>query len=113
MKMKNTIAKILGFATAMVVAIPLAFAMSVESAKSQGLVGERQDGLLGIVASPTPELRDLVETTNGERIEKYKSIAQKNGTPLNQVQAVAGKKLIENSRAGEYIQSTSGGWQKK
>jgi len=112
--MKNTIAKILGFATMMVVAMPLAFAqMSVESAKTQGLVGERQDGLLGVVASPTPELRQLVETTNAERLEKYKGIAQKRGTDLKSVQAFAGKKLIDSAASGEYIQSASGGWQKK
>lgn len=111
--MKNTIAKILSFAVMMVVAIPLAFAMSVESAKSQGLVGERQDGLLGVVSSPTPEVRQLVETTNAERLEKYKAIAQKRGTALDQVQAVAGKKLIDGAAPGEYIQSASGGWQKK
>lgn len=111
--MKHTIAKIIGFAVMMVVAIPLAFAMDVQSAKTQGLVGERQDGLLGIVASPTPELRQLVETTNAERIEKYKGIAQKRGTELSNVQAFAGKKLIDGASPGEYIQSASGGWQKK
>lgn len=111
--MKNMIAKILGFGAMMVVAIPLAFAMSVESAKTQGLVGERTDGLLGIVGSPSPELRQLVEKTNAERIEKYKDIAQKRGTQLDKVQAFAGKKLIDSSAAGEYIQTASGGWQKK
>lgn len=112
--MKNTITKILGFATMMVVAVPLAFAqMTVESAKSQGLVGERQDGLLGVVASPTPELRKLVETINAERIEKYKGIAERRGTNLESVQAFAGKKLIDGASPGEYIQSASGGWQKK
>jgi len=87
--------------------------MSVESAKTQGLVGERQDGLLGVVASPTPELRQLVETTNAERLEKYKAIAEKRGTALDQVQAVAGKKLIDSASPGEYIQGAGGGWQKK
>ncbi len=112
--MKKMIAKILGLGAMMVVAIPLAFAaMSVDSAKSQGLVGERTDGLLGIVGSPTPELRQLVETTNAERIEKYKGIAQKRGTELANVQAFAGKKLIDSAAAGEYIQNASGGWQKK
>jgi uncharacterized protein YdbL (DUF1318 family) len=111
--MKNTFAKILSFAVMMVVAVPLAFAMSVESAKTQGLVGERQDGLLGVVASPTPELRQLVETTNAERLEKYKAIAEKRGTALDQVQAVAGKKLIDSASPGEYIQGAGGGWQKK
>lgn len=111
--MKKMIASILGFGAMMVVAIPLAFAITVETAKTQGLVGERTDGLLGIVASPTPELRDLVEKTNAERLEKYKGIAVKRGTQVDKVQAFAGKKLIESAASGEYIQSASGGWQKK
>lgn len=112
--MKNTMTKILGFAVMMVIATPLAFAqMTVETAKTQGLVGERQDGLLGVVSTPTPELRTLVETTNAERIEKYKGIATKRGTSLENVQAFVGKKLIDGAASGEYIQSTSGGWQKK
>lgn len=112
--MKNMVAKILGFALMTVVAIPLAFAqISVENAKQQGLVGERQDGLLGIVANPTPDLRQMVETVNAERLERYERISQRRGTPLNQVQAVAGKKLIDSAAPGEYIQGAGGGWQKK
>lgn len=99
---------------AMFIAIPMALAgMSVESAKSQGLVGERMDGMLGIVAAPTAELKDMVDNINAERAEKYKGIAEKRGTSLDAVQAYAGKKLIEKASAGEYIQNAGGGWQKK
>lgn len=111
--MKKTLAKMLTFLTVMVVAIPLAFAMTVESAKQQGIVGERTDGLLGIVSGGGGDVQTLVNTTNAERLAKYKGIAEKRGTPLDQVQAVAGKKLIEKAAPGEFIQTGSGGWQKK
>jgi len=112
--MKKMMMKLTTALLALFVAVPLAFAaMTVESAKQQGLVGERTDGMLGIVAAPTPELKDMVEKINAERKEKYKGIAEKRGTTLEAVQAYAGKKLIEKAGPGEYIQNAAGGWQKK
>lgn len=86
-------------------------ALTLDAAKQQGLVGEQPDGLIGAVVS-TPETAELVNTTNAERIERYKAIAEKNGTALNQVQAVAGQKLIDNTPPGQYVMTASG-WQKK
>lgn len=86
-------------------------AMSLETAKTQGLVGEQPDGLIGAVA-PSPEVNALVSTTNAERLETYKSIAAKNGTGVAQVQAVAGKKLVEQAPSGEFV-LVGGSWQKK
>jgi hypothetical protein len=87
-------------------------ALTLDTAKQQGLVGERADGLLGAVAAPSPDIAALVERTNSERLERYTSIAAKNGTDVTQVQAIAGKKLVEQTPAGEYVM-VSGGWQKK
>ena len=93
----------------------LAFAaITVDAAKQQGLVGEQTDGLLGAVtATPSADVSALVSSTNAARMEKYNAIAAKNGTPVDQIQAVAGQKLIGNTPAGEYIQTAAGGWQKK
>lgn len=99
---------------AMIVTTTMAFAaISLDSAKSQGLVGERPDGLLGIVSTATPDVQALVNNTNTERLSKYQGVAAKNGTPLEQVQALAGKKLIENTASGHFIMNAGGGWQKK
>lgn len=99
---------------AMIVTTTMAFAaLSLDSAKTQGLVGERPDGMLGIVAAATPEVQALVDNTNTERLAKYQGIAAKNGTPLTQVQALAGKKLIDNTPSGQFIMNAGGGWQKK
>jgi uncharacterized protein YdbL (DUF1318 family) len=88
-------------------------ASAVDVAKQQGLVGEQPDGLLGAVGAASPDIALLVNQTNAERIVKYQSIAQKNGTALPQVQALAGKKLIEKAMPGEFIKNASGSWQKK
>lgn len=99
---------------AMIVTTTMAFAaLSLDSAKSQGLVGERPDGMLGIVSAANPDVQALVDNTNAERLSKYQQIASKNGTPLEQVQALAGKKLVENTAPGQYIMNAGGGWQKK
>lgn len=87
--------------------------LTVDAAKSQGLVGERMDGTLGIVAGATPEVNALVAATNQERLAKYNAIAAKNGTGVDQVRALAGKKLIASAAPGEYIQAADGSWQRK
>jgi uncharacterized protein YdbL (DUF1318 family) len=88
-------------------------ALTVEAAKQQGLVGERPDGMLGIVAAPSPDVTALVESINTERLAKYQAIAMKNGTGLEQVKALAGQKLIQGAGSGEYIMNAAGVWQKK
>lgn len=100
--------------TALVMTAGMAMAsLTVDAAKQQGLVGERTDGTLGIVAGATPEISALVSATNQERMAKYNAIAAKNGTGVAQVQALAGKKLISGAKTGEFIQGADGSWQRK
>jgi len=97
-----------------VVAPSLSYALSIESAKSQGLVGEQPNGLLGAVQpNPSTEVRSYIKVTNAARLEKYQSIATRNNTPLLQIQSLAGKKLIREARSGSYIKNASGKWQQK
>lgn len=82
-------------------------------AKQAGLLGERADGLLGAVPGAVPaETKALMERINAARLQEYKDIAQKNGTALNAVQAIVGKKLIERASPGTYV-NTGGGWIKR
>lgn len=100
--------------TALALSAGIAMAsLTVDSAKQQGLVGERADGTLGIVSGANPEVSALVATTNQERMAKYNAIAAKNGTGLTQVQALAGKKLISSAKPGEFVQGADGSWQRK
>lgn len=112
--MSHIVLKLILTVFAMIVTTTMAFAaLSLDSAKSQGLVGERPDGMLGIVAAANPEVKALVDNTNAERLSKYQGIAAKNGTPIDQVQALAGKKLIEGTAPGQFIMNAGGSWQKK
>ncbi|WP_372882303.1 YdbL family protein [Psychromonas sp.] len=88
------------------------FALDLSDAKQQGLVGEKVDGLLGVVKS-SREVNQLVQSINAQRIELYKEIAEKNGMTLEQVSVLAGKKAISKTPRGEYIQNSAGQWEIK
>ena len=90
-----------------------AFAADLDQAKSEGLVGERADGYLGVVdAGAGADVAALVAEVNAKRKAEYQRIAAKNGLALEQVQALAGKKAIARTSAGHWI-LLNGGWQKK
>ncbi|MEQ8281353.1 MAG: YdbL family protein [Parvibaculum sp.] len=92
-----------------------AFAIDLDSAKAQGLVGERQNGYVGIVtSSPTPELRQLVDDINLRRRASYQEIAARtSGASLNAVEKLAAEKLIAKTPSGQYVESASGMFVKK
>ncbi|HYI69297.1 MAG TPA: YdbL family protein, partial [Skermanella sp.] len=87
---------------------------SLDAAKQSGLIGERPDGLVGFVADMVPaDIRSLVEQINAQRMRRYDQVAATNGTPVDSVQAMAGRQLIDRTLAGQYVLSASGRWVKK
>ena len=93
---------------------PRAWALSLEEAKAQGWVGERPDGLLGVVKPDAPdEVRELVDRINARRLEKYAEIAKKRGVPVDAVAVIAGRKLIEKTPPGWYVMDEKGNWYRK
>jgi uncharacterized protein YdbL (DUF1318 family) len=90
-----------------------AFAQDLDQAKAQGLIGERIDGLIGSPqSSVTPDVAALIDRINSERLAKYRSIAAKNNTSVQAVQAIVGRKLIDKASSGHYVDDGSG-WRKK
>lgn len=90
-----------------------AWALSLDQAKRQGLVGEQPSGYLGIVAPPgSRAVRDLVENVNLRRKDEYERIAARNGIAIAQVEQLAGKRAIERSERGHYVRLPNGSWQK-
>jgi len=84
------------------------------SAKAAGLIGERPDGLVGAVSPAAPaNIRALVEQINAQRLARYREIATRNGTALDQVQAVAGAQLVDMTPAGQYVLNAAGQWVRK
>ena len=90
----------------------LTFALTLDEAKTKGLLGEQPDGYLGIVSSATAELNQLKNNINQQRQALYQNIAKKNGTEVSAVEQLAGKKAIEKAAPGTFVKSTEGQWQK-
>lgn len=96
-----------------IVAAP-AFALSLDAAKAQGLVGERADGYIGSVSSnPSSDVVRLIGTINEARKAEYAKIAARNGQPVAVVEKLAAAKLIERLGGGQYYTNASGTWVKK
>ncbi len=90
------------------------WAISLQDAKAQGLVGEQANGYLGVVKSGvSAEVKALVNDINAKRKNEYKDIARRNKTDLNVVEALAGKKAIDMTPPGQYVKPPSGQWIKK
>ncbi len=91
-----------------------AFAQSdLASAKAQGLIGERPDGLVAVVAESTPALEAIVAAVNAERMNEYRQIAAETDAPLEAVQARAGRQIIERLPPGQYFMDAAGRWRRK
>lgn len=84
---------------------------ALESAKSQGLVGETPTGYLEAVGSDS-RAREIAEAINNARRDAYAKIAKKNGIAVSKVEAVAGQKAVDKTPSGQYIQ-VNGRWVKK
>lgn len=106
-KMKHVLAAILLGASS-----TLAFAIDLDGAKSQGLVGEQPNGFLGVVKA-TPDAVQLAADINTKRRAAYERIAKENGITLEQVATLAGQKAIDKTLAGAYVQTPQGQWLKK
>lgn len=90
-----------------------AAANALDDALRAGLIGETTRGYVAPVKPPTPDVTRLVNDINQQRRAKYSEIAQKNNLTLPQVEAVAGKRIIERAAPGTFYQDNSGTWRRK
>ena len=90
----------------------MAFGLSLEEAKTKGLVGERPNGYLGVVNPASQEAQALTKEVNQKRRQAYQEIAARNRTQLEAVEALAGEKAIQNTKPGNFVEGP-GGWTRK
>ena len=91
------------------------FAISLDEAKDQGLVGEKDNGYLGLVVMQqhTPnQTQSLIDDINNKRKAVYVELAEKNGITLQQVEKLAAKKAYDKTSVGHYLWH-NGEWVKK
>ena len=91
----------------------MAASMSLTEAKHAGLVGEKADGLIAaVLPNPSPDIQDLVNTTNAGRMAVYKEMAAAQNIPLSDVRSITAQKLLGLAETGDYI-LTNGRWVQK
>lgn len=102
----------LGLGLSVPVLAPALAQDQLAAAKQAGQLGERPDGLLGVVPGAPASAQAIADQVNAQRLQRYRGIAASNGTSVDQVRAVAGQQLIDRTPAGQFVQS-GGKWVKK
>lgn len=108
-------AALTGFLIALVlfIAAPPASATDpvIDAAISQGIVGERVDGYLGLVkGTAAASIQRKMNEINVKRRFVYEGLARDTGTTVEQVGIVTGEKQIARLPAGAYYMDRNGRW---
>ncbi|GGK54763.1 YdbL family protein [Amphritea balenae] len=104
---------ILTFATLLLsLMVTPVWAIGLNDAKQQGLVGEQLNGYLGIVKN-TADAKSLTKSINTKRRAAYAEKARKAGVDINVIEIRIGERLIQRAAKGQYVQDASGSWIKK
>jgi hypothetical protein len=91
-----------------------AWAIDLDAAKSQGLVGEANTGYLAAVQMPaSAEVRALIADVNAKRKASFENTARKTGATVEQVAYRFYELAVQKTAAGNYYQDAGGRWQKK
>jgi uncharacterized protein YdbL (DUF1318 family) len=85
---------------------------TILQARRAGLIGERYDGYIGFVATPSGELRRQVNAINIRRRSLYYELATRKGVTREEVGITAGCSVLRRLGIGEYYLLGQGGWQR-
>ncbi|EBB4290844.1 DUF1318 domain-containing protein [Salmonella enterica] len=91
---------------------PSVWALTLDEARTQGRVGETLNGYL-VALKNDAETQNLVLDINHARRASYQQLADSNHLPVDEVAKMAGQKLVERARPGEYVQGINGKWMRK
>jgi len=83
-------------------------------AKKAGQVGEKRDGYLALIDQRAPDqIKEMVETTNVRRRQRYLEFSQKMGWTIDEAARAAAKRHFKHARPGELLEGAAGGWERK
>lgn len=85
----------------------------VSGAIRSGQVGERYDGYLGLVGTPTDELRRQVSAVNLRRRNLYIELASRRNVTPEVVGLTTGCELLSNIPVGGAYMLSGGGWRRR
>lgn len=91
-----------------------AWAIDLDTAKDEGLVGEATTGYLAAVKQPaSADVQALIRDVNAKRKEKFQQAADKTDATLIQVQTRFYQLAVSRTAPGHYYQDETGRWTKK
>jgi uncharacterized protein YdbL (DUF1318 family) len=101
---------VLGFA----VPVVTAQADSLDTARVQGVVGERYDGLAVVRdKNASAAIRNMVTDINGQRQKLYDERAASEGAPVDQVGRVYARQIFQSVPSGTWFLQENGQWVQK
>ena len=105
----------LALGSAMLLIGPAAIAQrpAVNAARAAGIVGERYDGFVGVVGTPSAIVRSQVGAINIQRRTLYSNLATSRGVSPNEVGITAGCQLLARVRVGEAYMLADGVWRRR
>ena len=83
---------------------------SIMQARGAGLIGERFDGYLGFVTTPSEALRRQVNSINIRRRALYANLARRKGVSTEEVGVTATCTLFTRIPVGGYYLTSDRGW---
>jgi uncharacterized protein YdbL (DUF1318 family) len=98
---------------ATLLAFQSAWALDIQSAKAQGLIGEESTGLVAARGTPSAEVRALVTSVNDKREAEFERTSKKTGATVAQVKARFYELAVQRTKPGHYYQDESGNWVSK
>lgn len=78
--------------------------------QTRGMLGESDAALVAARRNPDATATDLMNAENKDRMIIYRSIAQKRGSSVQDVQKVYAERIQKNLPAGVPVQSADGRW---
>ena len=78
---------------ALIIAVP-AFALDLQTARQQGVLGEKADGYVAVLKA-TPEATKLADEVNAARKAEYTRISKENGQSVDVVAKVAAEAIAK------------------
>ncbi len=90
------------------------FALSMDQAKSQGLIGENSSGYLASVKSkPSAAVTAIINSINAKRKAAYVKTAASANVSVNVVEKRVAQRLINKAAKGAFLRNAAGTWYKK
>ena len=106
--------KRLVIAALLILAMPAAWAIDIDSAKERGLVGEANTGYLAAVQRPvSAEVEALIRDVNAKRRAQFERTAKSTGATLEQVRVRFYQLAVQKTRPGHHSQDQDGRWRRK